>query len=230
MYIPVSILIAIAILYSSYEIDKKGKKKDDIERNTKRKYINNNEIDNINNLNNYDINSQKKTLSKSEKIKEEIIIVDNKKKPISSNSHDLNKNNIENEYMLIDNDNLIKDTKLIEGMNNTNNDNILKRDETNPFMNINSYKFINNTPELNFIDSQNEIDKNFEHNLFLDFEDAYRNRNSQRQFYSIPGNGLPNDQMKFAKWLYNDDTNCKLNTKDCLPPPRYKRIRIGNQL
>ena len=75
-----------------------------------------------------------------------------------------------------------------------------------------------------------EINKNFEHNLFLDFEDAFKNRNSQRQFYTIPGSRLPPDQMKFARWLYNDDTSCKLNTADCMPYPRYKRVRIGNQL
>ena len=50
-------------------------------------------------------------------------------------------------------------------------------------------------------DIKNEINKNFEHNLFLDFEDAFKNRNSQRQFYTVPGNRLPIDQNEICKMV-----------------------------
>jgi hypothetical protein len=45
--------------------------------------------------------------------------------------------------------------------------------------------------------------------------DIYNKNNSQRQFYTLPNNDLPNKQLEFANWLYGSDTTCKTNSETC---------------
>ena len=45
--------------------------------------------------------------------------------------------------------------------------------------------------------------------LFRDVNDLFGKNNSQRQFYTVPGNSIPNDQDTFAKWLYATPKTCK---------------------
>ena len=54
-----------------------------------------------------------------------------------------------------------------------------------------------------------DIKRYFEDGLFLDANDMYSKHNSQRQFYTVPGNSIPNDQDTFAKWLYATPKTCK---------------------
>ena len=86
----------------------------------------------------------------------------------------------------------------------------------NPFMNLNSLQI--SEPEtyedydrhsekesskvVNPNDHQNEIDKHFYNDLFRDVSDVYGKMHSQRQFYTMPVTTIPNDQDKFAHWLY----------------------------
>lgn len=56
---------------------------------------------------------------------------------------------------------------------------------------------------------QREIDKNFNDGLYRDVNDIFGKNNSQRQFYSVPGGSIPNDQGSFAKWLYSTPPTCK---------------------
>lgn len=245
IYVPFSFIVATSLLYCSYSNDKKGKIRDKINRNkvkniNKKKKTKTNT--NKNKLINYTNEKQKNLQEKSEDIKKNIVLETNiNPSPVNMNNFKENEIDSNNDYLITKN--ILKDDDIIENMTNNLNEDIKKQFEleidnynfvkptiNNPFMNPTLYKNENNIEMINDIDIQNEINKNFNHNLFLDIEDAYKNRNSQRQFYTIPGSRLPPDQMKFARWLYNDDTSCKLNTKDCLPYPRYKRVRIGNQL
>jgi hypothetical protein len=95
----------------------------------------------------------------------------------------------------------------------------------NPFMNpiIEDYnngpiEFHENTFDQ---DIKNKINVNFEHNLYLDFEDTFRNRNSQRQFYTVPNRKVPNDQKIFSEWLYKVDKTCKEDNSECIPRPLH---------
>ena len=42
-----------------------------------------------------------------------------------------------------------------------------------------------------------------------DVNDIFGKNNSQRQFYTVPGNQVPNDQGSFAQWLYGTPKTCK---------------------
>ena len=45
--------------------------------------------------------------------------------------------------------------------------------------------------------------------LIRDVNDLFGKNNSQRHFYTVPGNSIPNDQDTFAKWLYATPKTCK---------------------
>lgn len=96
-----------------------------------------------------------------------------------------------------------------------------KPTKNNPFMNINTLQL--GQPErfhddLDVVDSMlvnkggssnsdttdtsKEIDAHFYQDLFRDVSDVYGKVHSQRQFYTMPVTTIPNDQDKFAHWLY----------------------------
>tara|TARA_Y100000389_G_scaffold201868_1_gene245626 strand:- start:3125 stop:3793 length:669 start_codon:yes stop_codon:yes gene_type:complete len=56
---------------------------------------------------------------------------------------------------------------------------------------------------------QRDIEKNFNEDLYRDANDIFGKNNSQRQFYSVPGKSIPNDQEAFANWLYSTPPTCK---------------------
>ena len=115
---------------------------------------------------------------------------------------------------------------------------IIKPSQDNPFMNINQNDYLNNPNResasklKNNIDSilNNEIDKHFNYNLYKDVEDVFNRRNSQRQFYTTPVTTIPNEQTKFAKWLYKSPPTCKegngygciKNNLDLLKDSKYR--------
>jgi hypothetical protein len=101
--------------------------------------------------------------------------------------------------------------------------------KNNPFMNINTLQLgqpESFQDELDIVDSlllensqgasnpsdssdssdsstqSKEIDKHFYQDLFRDTSDIYGKVHSQRQFYTMPVTTIPNDQEKFANWLY----------------------------
>jgi len=76
----------------------------------------------------------------------------------------------------------------------------------NPFMNPNIL-YPNHLPpcELN----NDIINQQFYKNIFRDSNDLYDRGLSIRQFYTIPGKTIPNDQNTFAQWLYNTNNNKK---------------------
>jgi hypothetical protein len=76
----------------------------------------------------------------------------------------------------------------------------------NPFMNPNIL-YPNNIPPCDL--NNNIINEYFFKNIFRDANDLYDRGLSIRQFYTIPGKTIPNDQYNFAQWLYNSNNNKK---------------------
>ena len=56
---------------------------------------------------------------------------------------------------------------------------------------------------------QQVIEDNFNEDLYMDVNDIFGKNNSQRQFYTVPGKSIPNNQKSFAEWLYKTPPSCK---------------------
>lgn len=94
----------------------------------------------------------------------------------------------------------------------------------NPFMNFNYISddyhrppaceaFLYNDPQSREV--KKEVEDKFNERLYRDVGDLYAKRNSQREFYSVPYNGIP-DQTSFSKWLYQlPGPTCKENGLKC---------------
>lgn len=92
--------------------------------------------------------------------------------------------------------------------------------DDNPFMNClqedyekNPERIASNEAELynekQYEEIQEDVNTKFNDDLFQDMTDIYNNRNSQRQFYTMPNTQIPNDQTSFAKWCYETPKTCK---------------------
>jgi hypothetical protein len=92
-----------------------------------------------------------------------------------------------------------------------------KPDKNNPFMNPLVHHFNNGDQpsacNVEDEDIKESMDLNFNKDLYRDVEDLWNKGNSQRQFYSVPSRGVPNNQKEFANWLYKNGTvgTCKEN-------------------
>jgi len=93
----------------------------------------------------------------------------------------------------------------------------------NPFMNFNYISddyhrlpackaFLYNDPQSREV--KKKVEDKFNERLYRDVSDLYSKRNSQREFYSVPYNVIP-DQTSFAKWLYKTGPTCKENGLKC---------------
>ena len=86
----------------------------------------------------------------------------------------------------------------------------------NPFMNPTLSDYGNNKlpepkscPSYNNVGVQRRVEELFNEDLYRDVNDIFGKNNSQRQFYTVPGNQIPNDQHSFANWLYGTPSTCK---------------------
>ena len=85
----------------------------------------------------------------------------------------------------------------------------------NPFMNPEIYDYNTDKVKEESCTSYNNKgiqmyeDKLFNKGLYRDVNDIFGKNNSQRQFYTVPGNSIPNRQGDFAKWLYSTPKTCK---------------------
>jgi len=85
----------------------------------------------------------------------------------------------------------------------------------NPFMNPSLYDYGNNKekskscPSYNNIGVQRRIDDFFNEDLYRDVNDIFDTNNGKRQFYTVPGSNIPNDQGSFSQWLYGTPSTCK---------------------
>lgn len=107
----------------------------------------------------------------------------------------------------------------------------------NPFMNatMKDYmnldkngKIIDREPacDINNITIKKEIDKGFENDLYHDVSDIFGKMNSQRNYYTMPWTTIPNDQEKFANWLYKNPDTCKENQDMCKPAEDLRSNRF----
>lgn len=101
-----------------------------------------------------------------------------------------------------------------------------KPTKDNPFMNPPitdfSKEFSPSACNADDEDIKQEIEDTFDENLYRDIEDLFNVKNSQRQFYTVPVQGIPNDQEGFANWLYKQPNTCKDSSEMCL---RYEDLR-----
>lgn len=93
----------------------------------------------------------------------------------------------------------------------------------NPFMNVLPTDYTENpdrSKACNISDPEiaKIVNENFEVGLFKNANDPFDNKNSQRQFYTMPSTTIPNDQNSFAEWLFNggedtckDGNNCEVS-------------------
>lgn len=240
LYIPITLITGTIIIYYLYKNDV-DKEKKDLNRtnkidigyessnidNTKRLSSGDKDTDDINNIinkgSNNIINEFDTIYNNSSQNNNEVI------NPTNEFSTDMIRNEIGN--MDISKINLSKNdiTKINEStINNKLEEFKLKSRKStinNPFMNPTIENYNNGPVEVHSDtfnkDIQNQININFEHNLFLDFEDTFRTRNSQRQFYTVPNRKIPNDQKIFAEWLYKVDKTCKEDQSACFPEPLH---------
>lgn len=88
-------------------------------------------------------------------------------------------------------------------------------DANNPFMNVllSDYSDAKNRRRACTIQDDvtipEQIEKNFDINLFRDVDDVWNNENSQRQFFTMPSTTIPNDQKGLGNWLYNTGPTLK---------------------
>lgn len=105
--------------------------------------------------------------------------------------------------------------------NELDNKNCTQPTKNNPFMNFNIITDKRDRPKAcDSWDDKNvkqQINDNFNHNLYRDVSDLYGKKNSQRQYYTMPSTSMPNDQTAFAKWCYNTGPTCKERTLYCAP-------------
>lgn len=86
----------------------------------------------------------------------------------------------------------------------------------NPFMNPKLTDYGNNKspppkacPSYNNVGIQRRVEELFNEDLYRDVTDIFGKKNSQRQYYTVPGSQVPNDQGSFAQWLYGRPPTCK---------------------
>lgn len=106
----------------------------------------------------------------------------------------------------------------------------------NPFMNITLDDWENpnresliNIPMANLKEIQNDIKKKFNNNLYRDLSDVFEKENSQRQFYTTPITTIPNQQGKFAKWLYYSNKTCKEGNGNQCHKNNYTPPSLGSR-
>ena len=100
---------------------------------------------------------------------------------------------------------------------NIKNNSCIKPTKLNPFMNRlmfdKDYPNIPNCP-IDDPEIKNEIENNFNNNLYKNVGDIFNRNNSQRQYYTNAVTTNPNDQTQFANWLYKNNKTCK-EGNDC---------------
>lgn len=127
-------------------------------------------------------------------------------------SHEMNRNN-KLEYDLAEIDNYKRSSCRIPTSDN-------------PFMNplLTDFNNENDPSPCNADDEdvQNKMADMFNQDLYRDLNDLFDVKNAQRQFYTIPGGSIPNDQQAFAEWLYKTPPTCKEDNYSCHPRNDYR--------
>lgn len=125
-------------------------------------------------------------------------------------------------YFIYSNDRAVKENKrgLIEKMEEKLVDGrrCVRPSSQNPFMNVLVSDYVKNPQRPSACEQTREIKRdikaNFDNHLFRDVDDIFHKKASDRQFYTTPITTIPNDQTKFAKWLYKTPATCKEGNGD----------------
>jgi hypothetical protein len=114
-----------------------------------------------------------------------------------------------------------------------NEKNCRKPTADNPFANVvfSDYLDAANLPEPCNIDDkdvQDQMRNLYNSSIFRNLDDVWERQNSQRMFYSVPIQTIPNAQTEFANWLYKTGPTCHENSQNCtyyqspqMTSPRY---------
>ncbi len=99
-------------------------------------------------------------------------------------------------------------------------DNCRKPTVENPFTNIvfSDYLDANKLAEpCNSDDPEisNQMQNLYNSSIYRNISDVWERENSQRMFYTVPIQTIPNNQTDFANWLYKTGPTCKENTENC---------------
>lgn len=118
----------------------------------------------------------------------------------------LNKNNLE----VVDNELCIKPTK------------------DNPYMNPNLLHINDDIPACPISHDliNDKADELYDSGMYRNADDIYDTSTSKRQFYTVPGSTIPNDQTSFANWLYNRGATCKENNGTRCYTNLYRDLRL----
>lgn len=61
----------------------------------------------------------------------------------------------------------------------------------------------------------NQMQNLYNSSIYRNVSDVWERENSQRMFYTVPIQTIPNNQTDFANWLYKTGPSCKENTGYC---------------
>ena len=90
----------------------------------------------------------------------------------------------------------------------------------NPFMNptILDYNVEDPPVACNSDDEEikEQINQSFDQGLYMDVDDLFNVKNSQRIWYTVPTPSVPPDTVEFGKWLWGNQEVCKDNQEACL--------------
>jgi len=94
----------------------------------------------------------------------------------------------------------------------SNEENCKKPTEDNPLMNplIGESTYEKKACDIKDNKILESVDKKFCNKLFQNTSNIFSNRFEQRAFYTNPNTRVPNDQSKFANWLYKTPISCAI--------------------
>jgi len=143
---------------------------------------------------------------------------------LNNSDHSDNLNKSDNLNNLDNLNNINNEKKETEYSNNNQiNEQCTPPTKNNPLMNRNLYDDPLKNPACEYNENTSElVNEKFGYNLYQDIDDMFERYNSQRQFYTTPNTNLPNNQMEFAKWLYQTEPTCKESGLNCV---RYEDLR-----
>jgi hypothetical protein len=125
------------------------------------------------------------------------VLDENKEKYVNENrKHDMYDDSYESDEIEYDKKNCTKPTR------------------ENPFMNVMMNEYEENPKRHKACEPtiivNKYIDEYFDEDLYRTTDDIYNKNASERQYYTMPSTEIPNDQDKFANWLYGiNEKTCK---------------------
>tara|TARA_B100001093_G_C26737189_1_gene974991 strand:- start:478 stop:1158 length:681 start_codon:yes stop_codon:yes gene_type:complete len=120
--------------------------------------------------------------------------------------------------------------------NYTNINNVVRPTRDNPYMNILPDDYLHN-PNRESLSRLNNyknskldsvVSEKSRYNLYRDSSDIYGRNTNQRQFYTTPITTIPNEQGKFANWLYKSPPTCKEGNGFQCVKNNYEHLRDSN--